>query len=340
MRAVQNMKILILNQSEIAELLSMEECMIAMEMALLALDAGDAILPLRQLMWLPGHESLMAVMPAFSNASKSMGVKVISVFPRNRGTQYDSHQGAILLFETGNGQLLAILDASEITAMRTAAVSGVATRALSRPDSSELAILGSGVQAHTHLQAMMVARKLKRVRVWSRTPSNAERFCLRESERYSVLIEPVADPKEAVTGADIICTVTASRTPVLAGEWISPGAHINAVGTFGPDSREIDTATVVRSRLFVDRRESALNEAGDFIIPRNEGLITEEHIRGELGELLAGKISGRTSSGEVTLFKSLGLAIEDLATAQSLYDKALWKGRGTWVELGGSRHES
>jgi len=334
------MKILVLNQDEIKELLTMEECMAAMEKALLALNAGDVLLPLRQVMWLPGKQSALAVMPAFSNESKSMGVKVLSVFPGNLGTEYDSHQGAILLFETDNGKLLSVLDATEITARRTAAVSGVATRVLSRPDACDLTIIGSGVQAHQHLEAMMAARRIKRVRVWSRTAANAKRFCNRESARYGIPVEPIADAKEAVIGADIICTVTSSRTPVLSADWIWSGAHINAIGTYGPGAREIDTATVVRSRLFVDRRESAMNEAGDFIIPRNEGVITENHILGELGEVLAGKTPGRTSPQEITLFKSLGLAIEDLATAQHLYDKALLKGMGTWVELGGSRHGS
>jgi alanine dehydrogenase len=332
------MKILILNQKEIAELLTMEECMKVMEKALIALAAGKVILPLRQVTWLPGNESALGTMPCYSGETKSFGVKVISVFPRNLGTEYDSHQGAVLLFEATNGSLLAVCDATEITAIRTAAVSGVATQLLSRPDASELAILGSGVQATTHLSAMMVARKIKRVRVWSRTAKNAEQFCDRESKRYSVPIEPVTKPEEAVHRADIICTVTSSRTPVLSGDWIKPGAHINAIGTFGPSSREIDTTTVVRSKMYTDRLESALKEAGDFLIPKNEGAVTDQHIRGEIGELLSGKVEGRTSPDEITLFKSLGLAIEDLASAQYLYEKAVSKNAGTWVELGGSRH--
>ena len=332
------MKTLILNQKEIAELLTMEECMMAMDRAFLALASGEVVLPLRQVVWLPGNESALACMPAVSNDSKSMAVKVISVFPRNRDTEYDAHQGAILLFEIENGRLLAILDATEITAIRTAAVSGIATRTLARPDASELTIVGSGVQAQKHLQSMMVARKLSRVRVWSRTHANAQRFCEREQTNYGIPIEPILHPVDAVTGAEIICTVTSSRTPVLMGEWIQPGAHINAVGTYGPGARELDSAAVLRSRMYVDRIESAMNEAGDFVIPRNEGAITDRHIRGELGDLLSGKIPGRSSFDEITLFKSLGLAMEDLAAAQYVYEKARLKGIGTAVELGGSRH--
>jgi alanine dehydrogenase len=334
------MKILVINQNEITDLLSMEECMSAMDRAFLALTAGEVLLPLRQVVWLHGNQAALASMPAVSNDSKSMAVKVISVFPKNRNTEYDAHQGAILLFETANGRLLAVLDATEITSIRTAAVSGIATRALARKDASELTILGSGIQAHKHLESMVIARKIKRVRVWSRTPANAERFCNNEQPGYDVPIEPILHPEDAVAGADIICTVTSSRDPVLMGDWIQPGVHINAVGTYGPGARELDTAAVTRSRLFVDRMESALNEAGDFLIPREEGVITDQHILGELGDVLTGKIPGRNSPDEITLFKSLGLAMEDLAAAHHVYEKARQKGAGTSVELGGSRHEA
>ncbi len=337
------MKVLILNQQEIAQLLTMEECMRVMEKAFLALSQGDVLLPLRQITWLPGGKSVLATMPSFSADIQSMGVKVISVFPENLGTDFDSHQGAVLLFETTNGCLRAILDASEITAIRTAAVSGVATRALSRPDACDLALLGSGVQARTHLEAMLLARKIKRIRVWSRNLEHAEQFARSEGERHQVSIEAIRRAETAVADADIICTVTSSRTPVLAGEWIKPGAHINAVGTFGPQSREIDTATMVRSTLFVDSRESAVHEAGDYLIPLSEGSITPDHIRGELSEVLALSVPGRTSLNEITLFKSLGLAVEDLASAHYLYEKAMEKKMGAFVELGGTRshyHES
>ena len=332
------MKVLILNQKQIADLLSMEECMTVMEQTFRSLAAGEALLPLRQIVWLPGGESVLAVMPSFSSDIQSMGVKVISVFPRNLGTEFDAHQGAVLLFEATNGCLQAIMDATAITAIRTAAVSGIATRVLARTDATTLAILGSGVQARTHLEAMLLARKIQSVRVWSRTPENAQRFAREEGKRYAVEIEVRDSAKAAVEGADIICTVTSSRAPVLSGEWIQPGAHINAVGTFGPQSREIDTTTVVRSRLFVDRKESAINEAGDYIIPLSEGSITPGHIRGELGEVISSAIPGRTRPEEITLFKSLGLAVEDLASAHYLYQKATKQGVGAFVELGGQRH--
>lgn len=331
------MRVLIINHAEVHELLPMDECIDVLAEAFRALSGGDAINPLRHVMWLPDRSGLLGLMPAFLADIKTMGVKAISVFPGNEGTEYDSHQGTVLLFETEHGRLVAIVDAGAITAIRTAAASGVATRLLARHDAEELAILGSGLQAQTHLAAMLVARTIRRVRVWSRTPEHAHAFARRESARHNIEVAPVATARDAVDGADIICTVTAAREPVLMGEWLAPGAHVNAVGSSVPFARELDTPAVVRSRLFVDRRESTLNEAGDFLIPKQEGVLGDDHIQGEIGEILLGRVQGRESAEEITLFKSLGLAVEDLASAHYVYTKALTQGTGTWVELGGSR---
>jgi ornithine cyclodeaminase len=260
---------------------------------------------------------------------------VISVFPENGKADLDAHQGAVLLYEAQHGQLLAIMDATTITAIRTAAVSGVATRTLAREDAADLAILGSGVQARTHLQAMCLARSIHKVRVWSRSAERARSFVREMAAVYDLGLDAVATPKEAVEGADIVCTVTASHEPVLRGEWLSPGTHINAVGASLATARELDSEAVRRSRLYVDRRESALAEAGDFLIPQREGIISESHIVGELGALLLGKIEGRRSADEITLFKSLGLAVEDVAAAYHVHAKAIAVGAGTRVELGG-----
>lgn len=332
------MKVLIVNQSEVSQLLPMGECMSVMADALKALARGEAILPLRAKMWLPEKVGRLGIMPAYLDPPKAMGLKVISAFPGNQNTEYDSHQGAVLLFEVKHGQLLSIMDASSITAIRTAAVSGVATQLLARDDAADLAILGSGVQAQTHLEAMMLARKIKRVRVWSRSFANARKFAERESQKHKLAVEPMKTTKEAIHNAEIICTVTSSAQPVLFGEWIAPGAHINAVGSSTPNARELDTPAVVRAKLFVDRRESTLNEAGDFLVPKNEGAIEDDHIRGELGGILLGHLKGRVSDQEITLFKSLGLAVEDVAAAHYVYHKALEKKQGTWIELGGARH--
>lgn len=331
------MKILIINQTEVRQLLPMRECMDAMAEALKTLAQGDAILPLRLIMWLPERYGALGVMPGYLGNINMMGVKVITIFPHNHGTSFDSHLGAVLLFETKHGQLLALMDASEITGIRTAAVSGVATRLLAREDAGDLAILGSGVQAQTHLEAMMAARSIRRVRVWSRSNERAQTFAEAAAKRHEIAVEVMASAQAAVEGADIICTTTASPEPVLLGEWLAPGTHINAVGSSVPQNRELDTAAVAKARLYVDRRESTLNEAGDFLIPKQEGVITDSHIRGELGELVLGTVSGRKSPDEITLFKSLGLALEDVASAYLIYQKAREQGVGIEVELGGSR---
>ncbi|HBY95536.1 MAG TPA: ornithine cyclodeaminase [Chloroflexi bacterium] len=325
------MKVLIINHAEVHQLLPMDECMDVMAEAFKTLSRGAALNPLRHVLWLPDKAGVLGMMPAYLGDIKAIGAKVISVFAGNQGTGYDSHQGMVLLFETEHGRPMAIIDASAITAMRTAAASGVATRLLARRDAGDLAILGSGVQARMHLAAMLLVRPARRVRVWSRTGEHAHTFARRESERHGLAIEPMATAREAVAGADIICTTTAAAEPVLRGEWLAPGTHINAVGSSVPFMRELDTLAVVRSRLFADRRESTLNEAGEFLIPRQEGAISDDHIQGELGEILLGHVHGRRSPEEITLFKSLGLAIEDVASAHHVYQKAVRQGLGTWV---------
>jgi ornithine cyclodeaminase/alanine dehydrogenase-like protein (mu-crystallin family) len=329
-------KVLVVGQRDVAALLPMADCMEAMAGALQAIARGEAQLPLRQVLLLPGGQGAFAVMPSVlgpGGAGTSLAVKAITVLPGNHGTAYDSHQGAVLLFEGEHGSLQAILDASAVTAIRTAAVSGVATRALAKADAGDLAILGTGVQADTHLEAMRVARRLWRVRAWSRRPEHVEAFVARAARRH-VRVEAARSAREAVEGADLVCTVTSSREPLIEAGWIAAGAHINAVGASVRTGRELDSATVVRARLFVDRRESALAEAGDFLIPRGEGLVGDGHILAELGEVLLGRHPGRQSVEEVTVFKSLGLAVEDLAAARLVYGRAAEGGGGAWVELG------
>ncbi|MGH8528141.1 MAG: ornithine cyclodeaminase family protein, partial [Gammaproteobacteria bacterium] len=196
----------------------------------------------------------------------------------------------------------------------------------------------SGTQARSHLEAMLLVLQVRRVRVWSKHVENARLFARRESERHGMTVEAAATAREAVEGADVICTATSATKPVLQGSWLSAGVHVNAVGSGVPFARELDTDAVVRSRMFVDRRESAFNEAGDFLIPRNEGVIDDSHVQGEIGEVLLGQIPGRTSPEQITLFKSLGLAIEDLAAAHHILAKAREKGLGTRIELGGTKN--
>jgi ornithine cyclodeaminase len=315
----------------------MAECVDVMAEALLALANGDAVLPLRSMVWMPDQSGLLGLMPAYLGAPRSLGIKVISYLPGNHGSDRDSHQGAVLLFDTVTGGLLAVIDASSITAIRTAAVSGLATRLLAREDAGDLALLGSGVQASSHLEAMRAVRRLRRVRVCGLSLERAQAFAKHHEETLGPPIEAVATAREAVLGADLICTTTASREPVLCGDWIAPGAHVNAVGACFATARELDTKAVVRSRLYVDRRESALAEAGDFLLPKAEGAIGDDHIVGEIGGILAGRVPARRSPDEITLFKSLGIAIEDLAAAHRIEARARAEGKGIAVDFGGRR---
>jgi ornithine cyclodeaminase len=337
------MRTLIVPHREVAGLLPMNECVDVMADAFRALAVGDAALPLRQVIALPDSRNLLALMPgqlglnSRERERSAIGAKVITVFPGNEATPLDSHLGVVLLFEAEMGRLLAILDASSVTAIRTAAVSGVATRLLANPDAGDLAILGAGVQAMTHLDAMRCVRNIRRVRVWNRTAARATRFAGKAAQKFNVNVEVTDSAESCVKGADLICTVTASREPVLSGRWIADGAHINAVGAALPTARELDTAAVLRSLLYVDRRESALAESGDVLIPMQEGAVNADHIRGDIGEVLVGAVPGRESPDQVTLFKSLGLAIEDLAAARHIYEKGVALDSGVWVSLGGLR---
>ena len=260
-------------------------------------------------------------------------MKAICVFPDNPVHGKDAHLGAVMLFSHETGELLALMNASAITAIRTAAVSAVATRLLAREDAHDLAIIGAGVQARTHLAALSYVRSITNVRVACRNIEHAEQLAREMQPNFSFRIEPVRTNEEAVRGADLIVTATSSLEPVISKDWISPGAHVNAIGTHSPNSREVDSATMAAARIFVDRRESALNEAGDYLLAAKEGVVTPESIIADIGELLTGAKSGRTSDDEITLFKSLGLAIEDVASADYLYRKALSDNAVTWVNF-------
>ncbi len=318
----------------------MRECIDLMADAFRSLAREEAVQPLRGILRLPDRSGLLATMPGYVETPSAYGLKVITVTPGNHGTPLDSHQGAVLLFDARRGNLVAIIDATSITSIRTAAVSAVATAALARADAGELALLGSGVQARAHLEAIQIVRPLRRARVWSRSYEHARDFAARETSRRGIPVEAARSAPDAVRDADIICTTTAAREPVLQGAWISPGAHVNAVGSSVPTSRELDTDAVLRSRLFVDRRESALHEAGDIVIPLAEGALPADPIAGEIGEVLLGRVEGRQDAGQITLFKSLGLAVEDLAAAQRIHENAAAGGIGLVVDLGGARLEA
>ncbi|MEK6325073.1 MAG: ornithine cyclodeaminase family protein [Acidobacteriota bacterium] len=328
------MKVLILAHAEVEELLPVCECVPVMAEALADLARGEVYQPLRMVIMPPGAAGDMALMPSYRSGGRAAyGVKTVCFFPGNPARGKDSHQGSVMLFSAETGELIALMNASAITAIRTAAVSGVATQLLAREDACELAIIGSGVQARTHIEAMACVRPIKRARVASFSFENAQKFADEMGWRYSFAVEPVESVEAAVRDADMIVTATTAAEPILKREWISPGAHLNVVGSSIPTTREVDTATMAAASLFVDRRESTVNEGGDYLFALRDGAIGPDHIKAEIGELLIGAKPGRTSADEITLFKSLGLAIEDLASADYLYRKAKGSQTGTWVEF-------
>jgi ornithine cyclodeaminase len=328
------MRVLVLSHADVERLLPMDECVGLMADALSALARGLVHQPLRMIVRPPQAKGFLALMPAhLAGARPAYGLKALSLFPSNPAIGKDAHQGSVLLYDNETGELRALMNASAITAIRTAAVSGVATRELAREDAAVLALVGAGVQGRSHLAAMACVRPIKSVRVACRRLDKAKQFAEEMSARYRFPIVPKETVEEAVRGAQIIVTATTSAEPVLKFEWISAGAHLNAIGASRATDRELDSATVRASKLFVDRRESALAEAGDLVLAVKDGSVGPDHVRAELGEVLIGAVPGRQSPDEITLFKSVGLAVEDVAAADFLYAKALRMGAGQSAEF-------
>lgn len=326
------MEVTVLGERDVYELLPVSECIAVMEHAFRTVAAGKFAQPQRLIAWLPEGRGAIGTMPAYLGEPDALAAKVITVFPENRAAGLESHQGSVLLHETKTGRPQAIVHAGAVTAIRTAAVSALAARILSKPRAQRLALLGSGTQARTHLEAMRAVRSIASVKVWSRTPENARAFARAESARHGIPVETAASPRDAVEGCDIVCTLTASTVPVLEGAWLEPGLHVSAAGSSVPPFRELDIEAVRRSRLFVDNRECVLNEADDLRIPIAQGAIAREHILADLGELVTQTRPGRVTEQDVTLFKSVGMAIEDAAAARELFARATARGRGARVE--------
>jgi len=292
-----------LDEGAVGRLLRMGEVITAMEKALADFSGGKVVQPVRTMLPVAEHQGFLGLMPAYTGSA--LGAKLVAFYPRN--TEVPTHHATILLFEPGTGEPLVTMDGRLITEVRTAAVSAVATDRLAKHDASVLALIGSGVQARSHLEALRLVRDFREVRVWS--PRHARAF----AEEHGVVA--AASAEEAVRGADVVVTATTSQTPVLFGEWLLPGAHVNAVGAARPDWRELDDGVLSRARVYVDSREAAMKESGD--------VIAAGEVVAEIGEVAAGTGPGRRSAEEVTLFKSLGLAVEDMATAELVYRKAL-----------------
>jgi ornithine cyclodeaminase/alanine dehydrogenase-like protein (mu-crystallin family) len=304
------MSLLILDEHQVRSLLTMGECIEAMEEVLRSLARGELHQPLRPVTRPEGSDTLLGLMPAYRGGDRpAWSLKEIVIAPGNPARGLDAHQGAVLLHDGETGELRALLNASAITEIRTAAVSAVATRALARPGSRVVAILGGGVQARSHAEAMRSVLPDAEIRTWARRDGGT--------------------PEQVLRGADVVCTCTSAREPILRREWLAPGVHVNAVGSSVPSARELDTDTVAAATLVVDRRESALNEAGDLLLAG----FGDERIAAELGEVLAGRHPGRKDAEELTVFKSLGLGVEDLAAAELVVRKAREQGVGTEVEF-------
>ena len=317
-------ELLVLSHDDVRRLLPMDECIELMDSVLSDLARGRVWQPLRFVIRPPEEPTLMGLMPAHrSEPQPAYGLKAICIFPENPARGLDAHQGGVFLFDGETGEPRALLDGSAVTAVRTAAVSAVATRALAREDAKELAILGAGVQARSHLEALPHVRSFERARIWSRTPDHAREV----ATEVRLEVEVAESAEAAVNGADVIVTATTSHEPVLERAWLATGAHVNAVGSSIPTARELDDKTMAEAALFCDARESLVNEAGDYLLAG----LGEESIRAELGEVLAGSAEGRRDPEELTVFKSLGLGVEDLAAAEHVYERARAEGVGSAV---------
>ena len=319
---------IVLSEHEVRRLLDMESCVEAMTEVLASLARGELFQPLRSMARPAGADTLLGLMPAHRGGSTpKYGLKEIVVVPTNPSRGLDTHMGGVLLHDGETGELEAIMNASPITEIRTAAVSAVATRALARPDAHRVAILGAGAQARGHVHAMRAVLDDPEIRIWARRLEAAEAL----AGEMGATVSPSVDA--ALFGAEVVCTTTAAREPVVEKRWLAPGAHVNAVGSCFPTTRELDTETVAHSSFFTDRRESCLNEAGDDILAAAEGAVGPDHIKAELGDVLAGMHPGREHEDELTVFESLGIAVEDLASAELVVRRAREQGVGTEVDF-------
>jgi ornithine cyclodeaminase/alanine dehydrogenase-like protein (mu-crystallin family) len=325
--------LLVLSAPEVHALLSYPDCVAAMRSGLSCLAAGQAEQPLRTIIRPAGAAGLIGVMPAYlGGGAAAYGLKALVITPGNPAAGLDAHQGIVLVSDGATGVPLAVLNASAVTEIRTAAVSVLATDLLARPGASDLAVIGTGVQARAHVRAFSQTRPLRRVKVAGRDPARAAAFAAGLQAETGVPVTACA-AAEAVAGADIIVTATSSAEPVLRRDWIADGAHVNAVGACLPAARELDGATVGAAALYCDSRAGLLSEAGDYLLAVADGQAGPGVIRGELGEVLGGTAPGRASAAEITVFESLGLAVEDLAAAQLVYELAVAAGAGQAVEF-------
>lgn len=329
------MKLLVLNQEDVRRALPMSEAIEGMKQAFAQLSAGDASVPQRTQLPVAQHNGISIFMPAYLADSDALAVKIVSVFPHNVRQDLPSIHGIVVALDSRTGIPVALLEGGSLTAIRTGAGSGAATDILARKDASVAAIIGSGVQARTQLEAVCTARSISNVRVYSPHAAHARAFAEEMGGRSPIPhdIEVSDSADDAVRGADIVCTATSSTTPVFSGSALAPGCHINAVGSFRTDMQEVDVETVRRSLVVVDSREAVREEAGDLMVPIEQGLLTFEHIYAELGEIVTGKRPGRIDAEQITFFKSVGVAVQDAIAGRIALDNARRQGLGDTIEL-------
>ncbi|WP_317930743.1 ornithine cyclodeaminase family protein [Halioxenophilus sp. WMMB6] len=328
------MAIRIISASQVRELLPMAECIEVMATAMAAASAGEVALPPRLFAPLFDERGSLGLMPGSSPKLNSYGAKLITLHPHNPERGLPTIQGFVTLFDRDSGSPVALVEGGEITALRTAAASGLATRLLARQEASSCGVFGTGALAVSHIDAMRAVRPVERIKVWGRDSLKTAAFASAQSQRLGLPVQAVADPAEAAA-CDLICTVTGSPKPILQGDWVKPGSHVNLVGAYSLTTREADSNLIAKARLYVDLLEAARSEAGDLMIPVSEGVISEAAIVGELGQLQLGGIAGRGDAGQITVYKSLGMVAQDLFAADYVYQKALATGVGVSVDLQG-----
>jgi len=322
---------LLLSEKQVQGLIDIDELIAALEQAHIQYSTGNAVMPVRLVVPLPQIDGRITSMPGYLNQDKALGMKVVTYFQNNPKQNLPAILATIMLFSAETGKMIAAMDGSYITAIRTACASAMATKVLANPQTPVLGILGAGVQARAHIQALARVRKLEKIKLYS--PSGAAALKQEMAPQVQATIEATKSPDEAVRNADLVVTVTTAKEPILNMDWLKPGVHINAVGSHRPDMREIDGATLARAKVVVDSQEAIMAECGDILLAIKEGSIAKEKIHGEIGEVLAGTKAGREHGDEVTLYKSVGIAIQDVATANLVYHKALKQEVGTTVEI-------
>jgi len=322
----------IINRQEVERLLPMAACIDVLDDAMRAASSGAVSMPLRLFTPLADGTGSFGLMPGSMLDPPFFGAKVISLLPGNPAKGLPMVQGYVSLFDHESGKAVALIEGASVTAIRTAAASGLATRVLARKDARTHGIFGTGVQAITHIDAVNCARDIAEILVWGRDPEKTRQFAGQQSERVQRDVRATEDPAEAA-GCDIVSTVTAATKPILKGDWLRPGCHLNLVGVHTPEAREADSRAIERSRVYVDLMESAMNEAGDILVPMGEGAIDRAHILGEIGQVLAGEVPGRNGDREITLYKSLGIVAQDLFAAAHVYAQAVERGAGVEVDL-------